>query len=171
MSALNIKIYGEEVLRKKAEFVQSVDKEIVSLVDDMVTTLYVSSGIGLAANQVGVLKRIIVIDVTGGGKGGKNLVILVNPEIIKEEGFVEENEGCLSIPGITADVRRFAEVTVRGLNIKGVPVEITASNLLSRALQHEIDHLNGMLFVDRLSFTQKILLKKKLKELKKSRGI
>lgn len=171
MSALNIKIYGEEVLRKKAEFVWSVNKEIVSLVDDMVTTLYLSSGIGLAANQVGVLKRIIVIDVTGGENGGKNLVVLINPEIVRSEGSVEENEGCLSIPGITANVQRFAKVIVRGLNIKGAPVEITASDLLSRALQHEIDHLNGILFVDRLSFTQKILLRKKLKELKKSRGI
>lgn len=167
MSALNIKIYGEEVLRKKAEPVQKIDKEIVGLIDDMVTTMYVSSGIGLAANQVGVLKRIIVIDVTGGENGGKNLVILINPEIVRSEGSVEGNEGCLSIPGIRADVQRFAKVTVRGLNIKAAPIEIIASDLLSRALQHEIDHLNGILFVDRLSFVQKVLLQKKLRELKK----
>lgn len=171
MSTLNIKIYGDEVLRKKAKTVRKVDKEIISLVDDMVTTMYLSSGIGLAANQVGVLKRIIVIDVTGGKNSKENLVILINPEIIEKEGLIEESEGCLSLPGITANVKRFAKVTVCGLDIKSRPVKITASDLLSRALQHEIDHLDGILFVDRLSFTQKIFLKKKLRELKKNRGI
>ncbi|MEW6088037.1 MAG: peptide deformylase [bacterium] len=167
MSVLNIKIYGDKILREKAEEVKRINKEINLLIEDMVSTMYLSKGVGLAANQVGVLKRIIVIDVTGGKSGGKDLITLVNPVITEKEGLMEDDEGCLSLPGITANIKRFARVTAAGLDVKGNPVKIIASDLLSRALQHEIDHLDGILFVDRLSFTQKILLQKKLKELKK----
>ncbi len=167
MSILNIKIYGEEVLREKARPVKEINKKIIDLVRDMADTMYKAPGAGLAANQVGVLKRIIVIDVTGGENGGKNLIALINPEIVEKDGLMEGDEGCLSLPGITASVKRFAKVTICGLNVKGKPVKITASDLLSKALQHEIDHLNGVLFVDHLSFTQKIFIQNKLKELEK----
>jgi peptide deformylase len=167
MSILNIKIYGEEVLREKAKPVKEINKKIIDLVNDMADTMYKAPGVGLAANQVGVLKRIIVIDVTGGEDGGKNLIALINPEIVEKEGQMEEDEGCLSLPGITSSVKRAAKVTVCGLNVKGKPVKITASDLLAKALQHEIDHLDGILFVDHLSFAQKFFIQNKLKELKK----
>lgn len=167
MSVLNIKIYGDSVLRDKANPVKEFSKKILDLVDNMTETMYKAPGVGLAANQVGVLKRIIVVDVTNGENGRENLIVLINPEIIEKEGSLEEDEGCLSLPGINGCVKRFAKVTVCGLNGKGKRVKITASDLLSRAIQHEMDHLDGILFVDHLSFTQKIFIQNKLKELKR----
>lgn len=170
MSVLNINIYGDGVLRDKAKPVKEVNKKIIDLINNMADTMYKVPGVGLAANQVGILKRIIVVDVTGGENGRENFIALINPEIVEKDGLLEEDEGCLSLPGITASVKRFAKVTVCGLDIKGKPVKITASDLLSRVLQHEIDHLDGILFVDYLSFTQKIFVQNKLKGLKKRRN-
>ncbi len=134
----------DEVLRKISKPVEKVDKKIITLIDDMVETMYSSNGVGLAAPQVGVLKRIIVVDV------GDGIIKLINPEFIKVEGEQQDFEGCLSVPGITGEVKRPEKVSVRALNENGENVEVEAEGLLSRAFCHEIDHLNGILFIDKI---------------------
>ena len=156
MAILEIKVYGEPVLREKALPVKEITPEILNLIKDMVETMYVDSGVGLAAPQVGVSKRIIVID---GEEDG--LIVLINPMIVKSEGEVVEEEGCLSLPGIYSQVKRSSKVTVKALDENGDPIEITKEGLTARALQHEIDHLDGILFIDRIGrMTRQILLNK-----------
>ncbi len=134
----------------------------------MAETMYEAKGVGLAAPQVGVNERLIVVDVTPReegerrGPGAPGLVELINPEIVLAEGEMVGEEGCLSVPGFVADVRRSARVVVRGLDRRGVEVEIDATELLARALQHEIDHLNGILFFDRLSRLKRELMLKRI---------
>jgi peptide deformylase len=137
---------GDPVLRAKAKPVREVDRHITKLLDDLADTMYDAKGIGLAAPQIGILKRCIVIDI------GEGLIELVNPEIVSREGTQLGTEGCLSIPGVRGEVMRSQKVVVRGLNRQGEPVEIEAEDLLSRCLQHEIDHLDGILFTDYLKF-------------------
>ncbi|TYP59999.1 peptide deformylase [Thermosediminibacter litoriperuensis] len=143
MAIRNIRRYGDEVLRKKSKKVTVFDEKLKQLLADMTETMRHANGVGLAAPQVGILKRIIVVDV------GEGLIELVNPEIIDEEGEVVEIEGCLSIPGITGEVPRPQKVRVRAQNPEGKFVEIEGEDLLARALCHEIDHLDGILFIDR----------------------
>ncbi len=169
MAILDIKLYGDKILRKKAEPVKEIDAEIIDLVENMVTTMYAARGIGLAAPQVGVPWRIIIIDVNTGEDSCNDRLILINPEIVEQEGILEEEEGCLSIPGVIAKVKRVDKLVVKGLDIKGNSVKISASQLLSRAILHEIDHLNGVLFIDHLSFLQKLLLRNQLNDVKKKR--
>ncbi|MGH4125406.1 MAG: peptide deformylase [Clostridium sp.] len=132
----------DNVLRKKSKYVDKIDKRILQLMDDMAETMYKERGVGLAAPQVEILKRIIVVDI------GEGLIKLVNPEIIAIEGEQQDTEGCLSIPGIIGEVKRPYKVKVKAINEIGKNVEIQATGLLARAFCHEIDHLNGILFID-----------------------
>ena len=161
MAILEIKEYGEPVLREKALPLKEITPEMLNLMKDMTETMYADSGVGLAAPQVGVSKRIIVID---GEEGG--LIVLINPVIVQSEGEVVEEEGCLSIPGIYSQVKRSSKVTVKALNENGDSIEITKEGLTARALQHEIDHLDGILFIDRIGRMERQILLNKLKKKK-----
>jgi len=158
---LQLRYYGDPILRRKADPVESVDPETRRLIEAMFDCMYRERGIGLAAPQVGVSRRIFVLDVEGEG-GERTKVALVNPEMKEKRGSVTGEEGCLSIPGIHEDVRRNAEVVFEGLNERGEPVRVPADGLLARALQHELDHLDGILFIDRLSAIRRKLLEPKL---------
>ncbi len=168
MTLLNIIKYPDPFLRTTAEAVKEVDAAIKTLIENMAETMYRNKGIGLAAVQVGVAKRIIVLDVPDEDEEkrekGKNLLALVNPEVVEAEGSSTYEEGCLSLPGINADVKRAAVVTVRALDREGAPVEVKAEGLFSTALQHEIDHLDGILFIDKLSWLKRDFIKRKIKK-------
>jgi len=158
---LRLRYYGDPVLRKKAEAVASVTPEIRELIAGLFDTMYRERGIGLAAPQVGVSQRVFVVDVEG-EEGERVKLALVNPQLKLAAGSMVGEEGCLSIPGIHADVKRHAQVTYEGLDQKGAPVTVRAEGLLARALQHELDHLDGILFIDRLSAIRRKLLEPKL---------
>ncbi len=160
MSILKIRKYGDPVLRQKCEPVKEVTDEIRKLIDDMIETMHKNEGIGLAAPQVGVKKRVIVIDV------GDGPLALVNPKITKKKGRDILEEGCLSVPGIFANIKRATKVIIEGLDKKGKKVDIEASYLAARALQHEVDHLNGILIIDKISFFVRRRLKDKLKKIR-----
>jgi len=161
MGLLEIKTYPSKVLKEKAEPVREIGKDIQKLIDDMIETMYAAPGIGLAAPQVGVPKRLIVIDVSLRDKEKPPLVVLINPEIINADGEIESEEGCLSLPDYTTTVRRAERVVARGLDRKGKSIEIEGQGLLSRALQHEIDHVNGVLLIDRISTIKREFFKKR----------
>lgn len=144
MAIRNILKDNDPTLRKKSRIVEKIDDRILVLLDDMADTMYEADGVGLAAPQVGVLKRIIVIDV------GEGIIELINPELVDSWGEQVGAEGCLSLPGVTGDVSRPAGVRVKGLNRKGETVEIEGTDLLAVALCHEIDHLDGILFTDKI---------------------
>ena len=135
---------GEPVLRKKSKVVKEINDRLIDLLDDMADTMYEADGVGLAAPQVGILKRVVVVDI------GDGLIELINPEIIEAEGEYLDNEGCLSVPGESGDVLRPYRVKVRALNRFGETVEIEGEELLARAFCHEIDHLDGILYVDKV---------------------
>ncbi|MEO1230269.1 MAG: peptide deformylase [Myxococcota bacterium] len=169
MALREILTFPNPRLNERAEPVEGVDDEIRTLIEDMFETMYDSEGVGLAAPQVGVLKRIIVVD-CGEREGDESAplqpvqpIAVVNPEVEEAEGKITWKEGCLSIPGFTDDVERAAEVVVTGLDRDGNPLRIEATGLLAVCLQHEIDHLEGTLFVDRLSRLKQTLVKKRLK--------
>ena len=145
MSLLDIHVLGSPVLRKETQVVTDFNDSLRVLIDDMFETMYAAKGIGLAAPQVGRLERVAVLDID------ESPLVIVNPEIIEAEGSVKGEEGCLSIPEIYADVERSARVVVKALDRDGKPVTIDGTELLSRCLQHEIDHLHGKLFIDYLS--------------------
>lgn len=161
MAILEIKEYGDSVLRERALPVEEVTPEILNLIKDMTETMYTASGVGLAASQVGVPKRIILVDEEEDG-----LIVLINPVIIKSEGEILAEEGCLSVPDIYSQVKRSLKVTVKALNQNGDPIEITKEDLTARALQHEIDHLDGILFIDRIGRMERQMLLNKLKKKK-----
>lgn len=146
MAIRNIREDGDEILRKKSREIEVVDDKIREILEDMVETMHKYNGVGLAAPQIGLLKRLIVIDLYD----DKGPIKLVNPEIIKEKGTQEVEEGCLSFPNKFAKIIRPEEVTVKALNENGKTVKISAKGLLAQALSHEIDHLNGILFVDKI---------------------
>ena len=135
---------GEPVLRKKSKVVKEINDRIIELLDDMADTMYEADGVGLAAPQVGILKRVVVIDI------GDGLIELINPEIIETEGEYLDNEGCLSVPGECGHVLRPYRVKVRAQNRFGETVEIEGEELLARAFCHEIDHLDGILYIDKV---------------------
>ena len=164
MAIREIKKYPEKVLREKALPVRDIDIEIQRLIDDMIETMYAAPGVGLAAPQVGVSKRVIVIDVSPREEEETPLIVLINPEIRASEGEVDSEEGCLSLPGYTTHVTRAETVLVRGLDRDGKPVEIEGEGLLCRALQHEIDHLNGTLLIDRISSIKREFFKKRFQK-------
>jgi peptide deformylase len=158
--------YGDPILEKPTATIKKFDAALEELAEDMFASMYAASGVGLAAPQVGLSMRLTVVDVTG-GKNPEAKIVLVNPEIIHAEGEVREEEGCLSIPGFRGYVMRPQFVTVRAQNAKGEPFEIRGENLLARAFCHEIDHLNGILFIQHLSMLKRDLIKRKIKKLKK----
>jgi peptide deformylase len=161
----DIVIWPDPVLKEIAKPVERVDDSIRRLLDDMAETMYAADGVGLAAPQVGVLKRCIVID-TSPRQEGQKLVHLVNPEIVRTEGVRVYTEGCLSIPGEAEDVERADKVWVRALGRDGKPFELECDELLAIAVQHEADHLEGTLFVDHLSSLKRELIRRRMKKLK-----
>ena len=158
--------YGDPILEKSTPLVKTFDAGFEELTEDMFASMYAAQGVGLAAPQIGLSLRLTVVDVTG-GKNPEAKIILANPEIIHAEGEVREEEGCLSIPGFRGYVVRPQFVTLRARNVKGEEFEIRGENLLARAFCHEIDHLNGILFIQHLSLLKRDLIKRKIKKLKK----
>jgi peptide deformylase len=158
--------YGDAVLEKPGTPVKKFDAELEELAEDMFASMYAAQGVGLAAPQIGKSLRIAVVDVTG-GKNPEAKIVLANPEIIHAEGEVREEEGCLSIPGFRGYVMRPQFVTIKAQNAKGEEFEIRGENLLARAFCHEIDHLNGILFLQHLSMLKRDLIKRKIKKLRK----
>jgi peptide deformylase len=158
--------YGDPVLEKPGAAVKKFDAELEALAEDMFVSMYAAQGVGLAAPQIGKSIRLAVVDVTT-GKNPEAKIVLVNPEIIHAEGEAREEEGCLSIPGFRGYVIRPQFVTVRAQNLKGETFEIRGENLLARAFCHEIDHLNGILFLQHLSMLKRDLIKRKIKKLRK----
>jgi peptide deformylase len=149
VSLLDIHVLGSPILRQETERVEGITPELRRLVDDMFETMHGASGIGLAAPQVGRRERLAVAEVDNVA------LVLINPEIITREGKVKGEEGCLSIPEVFADVERSATITIRAQDIDGKVYEVEASDLLARCLQHEVDHLHGKLFLDRLSLLKR----------------
>lgn len=144
MALRNIRQYGDDVLRKKCRKVDEIDNRLLTLIKDMIETMYEAEGVGLAAPQVGILKRLFVVDI------GEGPMVFINPEILETSGTQTDEEGCLSLPGETEEVVRPNYVKARALNEKGEEFEIEAEELLARAILHEYDHLNGTLFIDRV---------------------
>jgi len=167
VAVLPIVKYGAEVLRRPTDLVTDIDGALQKLIDDMVDTMHAAPGVGLAANQIGVSKRLAVIDLSV-GKRPNEVIVLINPEIVETEGEVTEDEGCLSIPDMTEVVTRPARVKARFLDRNGATREIWGEGLMARALSHETDHLIGGLFVDRLRGFKKERLLKKVQKLSKA---
>lgn len=159
--------FGSAGLTTPARPVDAMTPEIDQLVDDMVATMYAAPGIGLAAPQVGVPLRVCVIDLNAGARNAE-VITLINPEFVEREGMQVEDEGCLSVPGFTASVARPARAVVRGLDRQGRPITIEGTGLLARALQHELDHLDGTLFLDRLRGIKRDMIVRKIRKLEKS---
>ena len=158
--------YGDPILEKPTSAVTRFDAELEQLSEDMFASMYAAQGVGLAAPQIGLGIRIAVVDVTG-GKNPEAKIVLANPEITHAEGEKREEEGCLSIPGFRGYVLRPQFVTVKAQNAKGEFFDIRGEDLLARAFCHEIDHLNGILFIQHLSMLKRDLIKRKIKKLKK----
>ncbi len=166
MAILEIRKYPDEVLKKKAQPISNIDGKLQKLIDDMIETMYKSNGIGLAAPQVGVSKRLIVVD-TSQRENKSGLIVLVNPEIVMSDGEILSEEGCLSLPGFLTRLKRKEKVLIKGLDREGKEVEIEGEGLLGRALQHEIDHLEGILLIDRISPLKRELFRRKYLKSKK----
>ena len=167
MTVLAIRKYGDDVLRLPAEPVSEIDASLQTLIDDMIQTMYAAPGVGLAANQVGVAKRLMVIDLSVGKRAGE-CHVFINPEIVESEGEITEEEGCLSIPDFVEVVTRPERVKLRYLDRNGEQREMWGDGLMARAMCHEIDHLNGTLFVDHLRGFKKDRILKKISKLAKS---
>ena len=167
MALLQILEFPDPRLRTRAQPVTQVDAALRTLVDDMFETMYAAPGIGLAATQVNEAKRVLVIDVSE--KRDRPLV-LINPDIVAREGVEETEEGCLSVPGVFDKVTRAERIRVRALDRDGKPTELEADGLLAVCIQHEIDHLDGKLFVDYLSELKRTRIRKKLEKERKERG-
>jgi peptide deformylase len=164
MSVTKIRVYPDSILQVKAAEIEQIDGRLIRLADEMAETMYAAPGVGLAAPQVGVSERLIVVDVRH-PEGVKELITLINPEIIEVEGRVVEEEGCLSLPGVRENVTRAARVLVRGHDLNEREREIEAEGLLAVALQHEIDHLEGILFIDRISRLKRGIIQRKMRKL------
>ena len=153
MGILPIRIAGDPVLREKAKKVKKVDASIQKLIDDMIDTMHAAPGVGLAAPQVGVSLRVVVIETPDDG-----LMALINPQVVKTSGERRVTEGCLSVPGYQAEITRSKQVTVKALDREGKEVRIKATEtLLAQALEHEIDHINGILYIDHLSSADELI--------------
>ncbi|MEW6215636.1 MAG: peptide deformylase [Nitrospirota bacterium] len=163
MALLDIKKYPEKILKEKTTYVEDIDGNIQRLIDDMIDTMYAARGVGLAANQVGVSKRLCVMDVST-KEEKRPLIVLINPLVVEKEGIVEAEEGCLSIPGYITTIKRAGKVYVKALNREGKPIEIEGTGLLAKALQHEIDHLDGLLIIDRISPIKREFFKRRYKK-------
>ena len=156
--------YGADVLHTPASPVSGITADIQQLIDDMIQTMYAAPGIGLAATQVGVALRVFVCDISV-GRNPQELMAFVNPEFVEREGMQLEEEGCLSVPGFNATVARPSRAVLKGLSREGAEQVVEATGLLARCFQHEMDHLDGTLFVDRLRGLQKDLIVRKIKKL------
>jgi len=167
MAVLPIVKYPDPRLKQRALPVEVVDDDIRRLVDDMAETMYAAPGVGLAANQVGVLRRVFVIDISSDDEPSE-LRVFINPEILDATGTLVWEEGCLSFPGVTEEIRRAERVRVRALDRDGKPFELEADGLLAVAIQHETDHLNGVVMLDKLSAVKKRLLGRKLAKAKEA---
>jgi peptide deformylase len=159
--------YGERPLHEPAVEVTVFDEGLQRLIDDMIETMYAAPGVGLAATQIGVKQRVFVIDLTV-GRSISDLIVMVNPVFVEREGTQIEEEGCLSAPGFNATVVRPRRAVVRGLDRHGVEQTVEGKDLLARALQHEIDHLDGIVFIDRLRGIKREMIVRKIQKLKKS---
>ena len=166
MAILEIKKYPEKILQQKALPVTAFDQALQTLIDDMIETMYAAPGVGLAAPQVGESKRLAVIDISS-REDKFPLLVLVNPVIVSHEGEVEFEEGCLSLPEYTAAVKRAEKVVVRAMDREGKKMEINGTDLLAIALQHEIDHLEGLLLIDRISPIKREFFKKRHRKIQK----
>ncbi len=167
MAILPIRKYGDDVLRNPTAPIAEIDESIQTLIDDMIDTMYAAPGVGLAANQVGVSKQLMLIDLSVGKRPGE-CYVFINPEIIETEGEITEEEGCLSIPDFVEVVTRPERVKLRYLDRNGVQREMWGEGLMARAMCHEIDHLRGTLFVDYLRGFKKDRILKKIAKLAKS---
>jgi peptide deformylase len=156
--------YGDQVLHRRAENVTDITGEIATLVADMIQTMYAAPGIGLAAPQIGIPLRIFVVDLSVGRNSG-DVITFVNPEFVDRDGMQLEEEGCLSLPGFNATVARPGKATVKGLDLNGNERIIEGTELLARAFQHEMDHLDGHVFVDRLRGIQRDVIVRRIKKL------
>jgi peptide deformylase len=167
MSIREIRTYPDPVLRNKTARVEKIDSSLERLIEDMVATMHAAPGVGLAANQVGVALQLAVIDLSSRENEDQRhpLLVIINPEILSMEGSISEEEGCLSIPDYAEKVKRAARVKVRAQDRTGKVFEIEAEGLLAKALQHEIDHLNGLLFIDHLSPLKKNIFKRRYKKM------
>ncbi len=166
MSVLTIKNCLDPVLRKKCDLIQNINENLVTLSEDMIETMYAATGVGLAANQVGIASRLIVVDL--GFKEEKHEpLIIVNPVITASEEERIGQEGCLSIPEVYADIKRFQQVEVKGVDLNGKDVRLEAEGFMARAFQHEMDHLEGKLFWDMLGKVKRDMLKRKFKKILK----
>ena len=160
---LQLRYYGDPVLRKRAEAVLEVTEAECQLAEQMLETLYATgNGIGLAATQVGILKRLIIVDIGEEDDEAYEPLVLFNPELVGVDGEIVVEEGCLSIPDVTAEVKRPERIVVDGIDVQNESIRIETDGLLARVLQHEIDHLNGVLFIDRISGLKRQLLKEEL---------
>jgi len=167
MDVFEVLTYPDKFLKQPTRPVEQIDEAIQSIIDKMTKTMYEAPGIGLAASQVGLDQSIIIYDISSGED--HDLQVLINPEIISYEGsMLSEAEGCLSVPDFRADVKRAEKVMVKGLDRKGNPVSIEAEGMQAIVLQHEIDHLNGKLFIDRISALKREMYKRRLKKQLKS---
>jgi peptide deformylase len=169
MAILPIRVYPDPVLRIRCPKVESFDGELRRLASDMIETMHAAPGVGLAAPQVGVEQRLAVVDVSV-GKDRSALKVLVNPEVVEERGRVVDTEGCLSIPGINERVARPTSLRVVAQDLEGEAVELEAEDFEARAICHEIDHLNGVLFVDHLTGLRRDRVKRQLKKLRQESG-
>ncbi|MEG0641688.1 MAG: peptide deformylase [Clostridium sp.] len=146
MALREIRTIGDDILRKKCRKVEVFDNKLKLLVEDMIETMYNAEGVGLAAPQIGILKNVVVIDI----EDGSGVYVLINPEIIKSKGSQTDEEGCLSVPGVFEDVQRPKVITVKAQDINGDSIELIAEEFFARAICHELDHLIGILFVDKI---------------------
>ena len=159
--------YGDDVLHRPAADVDEITPQVDTLIDDMIDTMYAASGVGLAAPQVGAPLRLFVADPSSGHEAGA-LIVMINPTFIERDGVQQEDEGCLSIPGFNAAVPRPSRAVVRGLDRDGAPRDVEATGILARAFGHEMDHLDGSLFPDRLRGVRRQMLLRKINKLRRS---
>ncbi len=163
MALRRIVTYGTPVLRQRTKEVANLNGDLQQLIDDMAETMYAAPGVGLAANQVGSPHRLFVAN-PADDHDPSRLLVVINPEVVESDGELATEEGCLSIPDFREEVRRAYRVLLRGLDRNGKPIEVEGQNLLARIFQHEMDHLNGLFFVDRLSPAKRDILTRKLKK-------
>jgi len=165
MAILDIEFYGSDVLRKVAAPVEEITPEVLKLLDDMVETMRYGRGAGLAANQVGVPMRLVVVDLAATSDDPESLVFCINPELVEQDGTDIQEEGCLSIPEVFEKVKRPRYVKIRALDREGNPFELEGEGFLAKAFCHELDHLDGILFVDRLSPIRRDIVKRRIKKM------
>jgi peptide deformylase len=165
MSIRKIYQYPEPVLRQETAAIETFNDDLKKLAEDMADTMYDAPGIGLAAPQIGESVKLIVVDISADREENIEYMTMVNPEIVAQEGSQLDEEGCLSVPDLTAKVKRFQKITVAYQDLEGNSQELTTENRFAVVLQHEIDHLNGILFIDHLSSLKRNLYKKKVKKL------